>query len=296
MEGWGLGYEAMSVGNPGLIMVRISGFGQTGPRKDMAGFASVAEAMAGLTYMTGSPDGPPSRSGVSLADTLAGIYGAFGALVALQERQRTGLGQVVDTALTEGVLSILDDVIPAYDKLGTVRERAGGGIPGIAPSNNYPTADGKWIVIGGNNSNVFRRLMRVLGRPELADDPRYATDKSRSLHYLELDALIAGWTRQHSLAYLLECLQAAEVPAGPINSVAEVVNEPQFVERESVQSVSVGENEMLLMPGVVPRLMRTPGTIAHVGRSIGADTDVILADLLGASPEALKEWREVGII
>jgi crotonobetainyl-CoA:carnitine CoA-transferase CaiB-like acyl-CoA transferase len=292
MEKWGLGYEALSAENPGLIMVRISGFGQTGPRKDMAGFASVAEAMAGLTYITGSPDGPPSRSGVSLADTLAGIYGAFGALVALHERQRTGLGQVVDTALIEGVLSILDDVIPAYDKLGTVRERAGGAIPGIAPSNNYPTADGKWIVIGGNNSNVFRRLMHVLGRPELADDPRYATDKNRSLHHLELDALIADWTKQHPLAYLLECLQAAEVPAGPINSVAEVVNEPQFIERESIQKVPIGENETLLMPGIVPRLTRTPGAISHAGRSIGADTDAILVELLGDEYELLKEMLE----
>ena len=296
MEGWGLGYEALSAENPGLIMVRISGFGQTGPRKDMAGFASVAEAMAGLTYITGSLDGPPSRCGVSLADTLAGIYGAFGALVALQERQHTGRGQVVDTALTEGVLSILDDVIPAFDKLGTVRERAGGAIPGIAPSNNYPTADGKWIVIGGNNSNVFRRLMRVLGQPELADDPRYATDKNRSLHHLELDALIAEWTRQHPLAYLLECLQAAEVPAGPINSVAEVVNEPQFTDRESIQTVPIGENETLQMAGVVPRLTRTPGTISHVGRPIGADTEAILRELLDASPEALQVWRESEII
>jgi crotonobetainyl-CoA:carnitine CoA-transferase CaiB-like acyl-CoA transferase len=292
MEKWGLGYEALSAENPGLIMVRISGFGQTGPRKDMAGFASVAEAMAGLTYITGSPDGSPSRSGISLADTLAGIYGAFGALVALHERQRTGLGQVVDTALTEGVLGILDDVIPAYDKLGTVRERAGGAIPGIAPSNNYPTADGKWIVIGGNNSNVFRRLMRVLGQPELADDPRYATDKNRSLHHLELDALIADWTEQHPLAYLLECLQAAEVPAGPINSVAEVVNEPQFIERESIQRVPIGENETLLMSGIVPRLTRTPGTISHVGRSIGADSEAILVELLGDEYQFLKERLE----
>ncbi len=292
MEKWGLGYEALSAENPGLIMVRISGFGQTGPRKDMAGFASVAEAMAGLTYITGSPDGPPSRSGVSLADTLAGIYGAFGALVALHERQRTGLGQVVDTTLTEGVISILDDVIPAYDKLGTVRERAGGAIPGIAPSNNYPTADGKWIVIGGNNSNVFRRLMRVLGRPELADDPRYATDKNRSLHHLELDTLIADWTKQHPLAYLLECLQAAEVPAGPINSIAEVVKEPQFVERESIQRVPIGENETLLMPGIVPRLTRTPGTISHVGRSVGADSEAILAEFLGDEYRFLKERLE----
>jgi crotonobetainyl-CoA:carnitine CoA-transferase CaiB-like acyl-CoA transferase len=296
MEGWGLGYEALSAENPGLIMVRISGFGQTGPRKDMAGFASVAEALAGLTYITGSPDGPPSRSGVSLADTLGGIYGAFGALVALHERQRTGLGQVVDSALTEGILSILDDVIPAYDKLGTVRERAGGSIPGIAPSNNYPTADGKWIVIGGNNSNVFRRLMRALGQPELADDPRYATDKSRSLHHLELDALIGEWTRQHPLAYLLECLHAAGVPAGPINSVAEVVNEPQFVERESIQNVSIGENETLMMPGIVPRLMRTPGSISYAGRPIGADTEAILVELLEASPEDLRRWREAEVI
>ena len=292
MEKWGLGYEALSAENAGLIMVRISGFGQTGPRKDMAGFASVAEAMAGLTYITGSPDGPPSRSGVSLADTLAGIYGAFGALVALHERQRTGLGQVVDTALTEGALSVLDDVIPAYDKLGTIRERAGGAIPGIAPSNNYPTADGKWIVIGGNNSNVFRRLMRVLGQPELADDPRYATDKNRSLHHLELDALIADWTKRHPLAYLLECLQAAEVPAGPINSIAEVVNEPQFVERESIQRVSIGEDETLLMSGVVPRLTRTPGVISHVGRSIGADSEAILTELLGDEYRLLKERLE----
>jgi crotonobetainyl-CoA:carnitine CoA-transferase CaiB-like acyl-CoA transferase len=296
MEGWGLGYEALSAGNPGLIMVRISGFGQTGPRKDMAGFASVAEAMAGLTYMTGSPDGPPSRSGVSLADTLAGIYGAFGAMVALHERQRTGLGQVVDSALTEGVLSILDDVIPAYDKLGTVRERAGGAIPGIAPSNNYPTADGKWIVIGGNNSNVFRRLMRVLGQPELADDPRYATDKNRSLHHLELDALIAEWTRQHPLAYLLECLEAAEVPAGPINSVAEMVNEPQFIERDSIQSVPIGEDETLRMAGIVPRLTRTAGTISHVGRAIGADTEAILTELLSVSPGDVQKWREAEVI
>ncbi len=296
MEEWGLGYEALSAENPGLVMVRISGFGQTGPKKHEAGFASVAEAMAGLTYLTGSPDGPPSRSGVSLADSLAGVYGAFGAMAALHERQRSGYGQIVDVALTEAVLGLLDDMIPAYDTLGMIRERAGGAIPGIAPSNNYPTGDGKWIVIGGNNNNVFRRLVQVIGQPELADDPRYATDKARSTRGAELDAVIAEWTKQHTLADLLDRLQAAGVPAGPINSVAEVVREPQFIERQSILPVPIGEDETVLMPGVVPRLIRTPGRVFYGGRSIGADTEAILTDLLGASPEDIATWQDAGAI
>lgn len=291
MENWGLAYEQLSAENPGLVLVRISGFGQTGPKKQVAGFASVAEATAGLTYLTGSPNGSPSRSGVSLADSLAGIYGAFGAMVALHERQRSGRGQVVDMALTEGILSILDDVIPAYDCLGLVRERAGGAIPGIAPSNNYPTSDGKWIVIGGNNNNVFRRLVGVLGRPELAEDVRYATDKARSVRGEELDALIGQWTQQHTLADLLERLQEAGVPAAPINSAAEVVNDPQFNARQSIVRIPIGEDETVLMPGVVPQFTRTPGSILHAGRSIGEDTEAILTELLGALPEDIEIWR-----
>ncbi|HEY4036238.1 MAG TPA: CoA transferase [Ktedonobacteraceae bacterium] len=292
MEGWGLGYEQLNTENPGLVMVRISGFGQTGPKKQAPGFASVAEAIAGLTYLTGSPNGSPSRTGVSLADSLAGIYGAFGAMVALHERQRTGHGQVVDMALTEGILSVLDDIIPAYDCLGLVRERAGGAIPGIAPSNNYPTSDSKWIVIGGNNNNVFRRLVGVLGRPELAEDVRYATDKARALHSEELDTLIGEWTRQHTLADLLERLQEASVPAAPINSATEVVNDPQFIDRQSIVRVPIEEDETVLMPGVVPQLVRTPGHISHAGRSVGADTEAVLTELLGASRDDIQKWRE----
>ncbi len=296
MESWGLGYEQLSTENPGLVMVRISGFGQTGPKKHAPGFASVAEAIAGLTYLTGSPNGSPSRTGVSLADSLAGVYGAFGAMVALHERQRTGRGQVVDMALTEGILSVLDDIIPAYDCLGLVRERAGGAIPGIAPSNNYPTSDGKWIVIGGNNNNVFRRLVGALGRPELAEDVRYATDKARAVRSEELDALIGEWTKQHTLADLLERLQAAGVPAAPINSAAEVVNDPQFIDRQSIVRVPIEEGETVLMPGVVPQLARTPGYISHTGRSVGADTEAILTELLGASSEDIEKWREEKVI
>ncbi len=275
MESWGLGYEQLSTENPGLVMVRISGFGQTGPKKHAPGFASVAEAIAGLTYLTGSPNGSPSRTGVSLADSLAGVYGAFGAMVALHERQRTGRGQVVDMALTEGILSVLDDIIPAYDCLGLVRE---------------------WIVIGGNNNNVFRRLVGALGRPELAEDVRYATDKARAVRSEELDALIGEWTKQHTLADLLERLQAAGVPAAPINSAAEVVNDPQFIDRQSIVRVPIEEGETVLMPGVVPQLARTPGYISHTGRSVGADTEAILTELLGASSEDIEKWREEKVI
>lgn len=286
IERWGLDYDSLAAENPGLILVRVSGFGQTGPYSDRAGFASVAEGMGGLMHLTGHPDRPPARSGVSLADTVAGLYGAFGALAALRERQVSGRGQVVDVALTDTVISLLDDNVLAADALALVRGRFGAGIEGIAPTNVYPTRDGKWAVIGANSDSLFAKLAQALGRPEWLADERYVKSIPRAQRQIELDEQIGVETRKYPLDDLLSRLAEAGIPSGPVYTSADILQDPHFNARGSIVPVPLeGSGVVVRQPGIVPRLTRTPGRIRHGGKAIGADTEAVLAELEGGQSE-----------
>ncbi|HZZ90705.1 MAG TPA: CoA transferase, partial [Caulobacteraceae bacterium] len=236
MEKWGLGYEALSAANPGLIMARVSGFGQTGPYAGRAGYGLIGEAMGGLRAITGEPDRPPARAGVSIGDSLAATHAVMGVLMALHHRQRTGRGQVVDAAIYESVLAMMENMVTEYDITGYVRERSGSILPGIAPSNVYPTADGM-VLIGGNGDTVFARLCEAMGAPALKDDPRYRDHASRGVNQSELDARIAAWTERHGLDHLVTLLESHGVPAGPVNDAAGVVADAHLCEREAVIQV-----------------------------------------------------------
>ena len=237
LERWGLGYAQVEAAVPGLIMVRISGYGQTGPYRDRAGFGGVAEAVSGVRYLTGYPDRAPTRVGFALADTVAGLYGAYAAMAAVHERGRSGRGQQIDVALTEATFSLLDDLVAAYQKLGEVPGRHGTGLPGVAPSSIYPTRDGQYIVIGANNDNVFRRLAGLMSRDDWLADPELAHDQGRGRRQAELDAAVGAWTAQHDLRALDDLLAEHGVPAGPAYDIAGVVADPQFRARGAVVEI-----------------------------------------------------------
>jgi crotonobetainyl-CoA:carnitine CoA-transferase CaiB-like acyl-CoA transferase len=297
MEKWGLGWEELSAVNPRLIMVRVSGFGQTGPYRDRAGFGAVGEAMGGIRYITGYPDRPPTRIGISIGDSLAAMFATIGALAALHERERSGLGQVVDSAITEAVFALMESAIAEYGRVGFVRERTGNILPNVAPSNVYPTKGGGYLVIAANQDNVFRRLAEVMGRPELAEDPRYATHTARGEHQEELDEIIAAWSVQYTKEELWERLNAAGVPAGPIYSIADIAHDPQFRARDMILMVDDPEIGPMEMPGIVPKLSRTPGSVRSSGPSRpGEHNEVVLKGLLGLTDEDLRRLGEAGVI
>ncbi|ADG06842.1 CaiB/BaiF CoA transferase family protein [Kyrpidia tusciae] len=297
LEKWNLGYEAMSAVNPGLILVRTSGFGQTGPYKDRAGFGSIGEAMGGIRYVTGHPDRPPVRTGISIGDSLAGLYAAIGCLVALHERSRSGRGQVVDTALYEAVFGVMESIIPEYGLLGHIRERSGNILPGVAPSNIYATADGSWIAIGANADTVFRRLCAAMGRPELAEDERFATHIARGEHQEELDDLIESWTKTRTCEELLEMLAQSGVPAGRIYNARDMFHDPHYRARDMILEVDHPVFGRFPMPGVVPKLSRTPGKVRHPGPpALGEHNRDIYEGLLGLSPSAVDTLKSEGII
>lgn len=280
LEKWGLDYETLAAANPGLIIVRVSGFGQTGPNSHRAGFASVAEGMGGLMHLTGHPDRPPARSGVSLADSVAGLYGAFGAVAALHERQISGRGQVVDVGLTDTVISLLDDNVPAADAVGIVRGRFGASIEGIAPTNVYPTRDGRWAVIGANSDTLFARLAKALNRPDWLEGDKYVKSIPRAQRQLELDEEISSETRRYDIDDLLALMAEAGIPSGPVYTSADILADRHFNERGSIISVPLEiSGKAVRQPGIVPRLTRTPGRIRHGGKAIGAETDAVLAEL-----------------
>ena len=272
LEKWGLGYDALSADNAGLVLVRVSGFGQDGPYSGRAGYAAVGEAMGGLRALTGYPDRPPVRVGLSLGDSLTGLTAAVGALAALVERQTSRLGQVVDAALYESVLALTEALVPEWSVAGLVRERTGATLRGIAPSNVYPTADGE-VLVAANQDSVFARLCEVMGRSELTTDPRYADHRARGEHQEELDALIGDWTRTQPAQQLLEALHDAGVPAGLLYTPADMAADPHFTARGSLQEV-----DGLLMPAVTPRLSRTPGGVRWTGPRLGQHTDEVLAE------------------
>jgi crotonobetainyl-CoA:carnitine CoA-transferase CaiB-like acyl-CoA transferase len=294
---WGLDYPRLAAEHPGLVYVSISGFGQTGPYRDRVGFGSIAESMGGLRYLTGYPDRPPTRVGLSLGDSLAGLYAALGALMAIHHRDRNGgRGQLVDVALYEAIFSLLESAVPEYDRLAVVRERKGTRLSSTAPSNTYPTRDGHLIVIGGNNDAIFRRLMRVIGRPELADDPRFATNQDRLAHVDELDQIIGAWTAGVDRHEALRALEAADVPVGPIYSVADIFQDPHYWARQMLVRAEDERLGSVVVPGVAPKFSATPGGQSWLGPDLGADTDAVLHDLLGLGREQLDALRAAGVI
>lgn len=298
LEKWGLGYEELKKINPGLVMIRVSGYGQDGPYKDKPGFGSIGEAMGGLRYITGYPDRPPVRVGVSLGDSLSSLYAVIGALMAVYHRDvnGTGEGQVIDVALYESVFSLLESVLPEYDRAGLIRERSGSMLPGITPSNTYVCADGTYIVIGANGDAIFKRLMYAMGREDIAEDPSFDNNAKRSEHAAFLDGLIEEWTKSLPFAVVKESLDKAGVPAGSIYSVEDIVNDPHYQARKMIQEVAVDGLGMLKMPGIVPKMSETPGEIQWAGPELGQHTDDVLGGKLGMTEEQIKDLKAKGVI
>ncbi len=296
LERWGLGYAQAADACPRLVMVRISGYGQTGPYRERAGFGGVAEAVGGARFLTGYPDRPPTRMGFALADTVAGLYGAFAAVSAVVERALSGRGQEIDVALTEATFSLLDDLLPAFQKLGVVGQRHGTALPGVAPSNIYPTRDGQHIVIGANNDNVFRRLAAVMGREDWLGDPDLAHDPGRGARQAELDAAVGAWTSQFSLRELDGVLAQAGVPAGAAYDIAGIVGDPHVRARGMIAEVEDPDVGTLALPAVVPRLSRTPGGIAWAGARAGEHNAEVYGGWLGLTEGEIRGLRERGVI
>jgi len=292
----GLGWEALSALNPGLVMVRLSGFGQSGPMAQQPGFGAIGESMGGLRYVTGFPDRPPVKTGISIGDSIAALWGALGALMALRHKEvNGGAGQVVDVALYEAVFAMMESLVPEFDVFGFVRERTGNIMPGITPSNTHTTRDGRHITIGANGDAIFRRLMRAMGRDDLAEDATLADNAGRDARREELYALIDAWVAQHDEAAVLATLAAAEVPASRIYSVADMFADPQFLAREMLHTVKLPDGRDCRMPGVVPKLSGTPGGSEWIGPALGAHTDAVLAGL-GYDEARIAALRAAGAI
>ncbi|TFY96089.1 CoA transferase [Pseudomonas nabeulensis] len=291
LEKLGLGWDVLHALNPKLTLVRISGYGQTGPYRDRPGFGAIGEAMGGIRYTTGNPDSPPARVGVSLGDSLASLHGVIGALMSLL-RVKTGQGdgQIVDVSLAESVFNLMESLVPEYDMLGHVRERSGGALPGIAPSNTYLTADGAYVVIAGNSDPIYKRLMTTIGRVDLAEAPEFAHNDGRAAKSGLLDAAITHWTSSRPIEQVLSALEAAEVPAGRIYSVADIVSDPHYQAREMLLNAELPGGVSVKMPGIVPKLSETPGGVNWQGPSLGQHTDDILGSLglTGADIQRLK--------
>jgi len=298
LEKWNLGYDVLRERNPGIVLVRVSGYGQTGPDAGKAGYASVAEAVSGLRHMNGFPDGPPPRLALSLGDTLAGMFAAQGALAALYRRTVTGEGQVVDVALTEACLAVQESTIPDYDAGGVIRGPSGTRLEGIAPSNIYQTADGSWVVIAANQDTVFRRLCEAMDQPELATDARFVDHVARGRNQDDIDAIIGEWAAHRQPDDIIDTLSAAGVIAGPINTVADVVRDPQFQARGMlIDHYDEAAGRSVLGPGVVPVLSATPGGVRSAGPARpGQHNDEVYGQLLSLVPEELTELTEQGVL
>lgn len=296
LERWGLSYEELSAINPRLILVRVTGYGQTGPYAGQPGFGSVGEAMGGLRYVVGDPSTPPSRMGISIGDTLAAVFACLGALTALHHRERTGRGQVVDSAIYEAVLAVMESLIPEYAATGYIRERTGAVLPNIAPSNVYPTADGQMVLIAANHDVVFGRLAGAMGRPELADDPRYATHGARGEQQDELDGLIAEWTATLSAADLHALLVEHQIPTGRIFRAPEMLEDPHFAARQAIVRLLHPELGELPMQNVAPKLSASPGSLRWVGPELGQHNREVLQGLLGLSAADLERHAAAGVV
>lgn len=296
LERWGLGYAELSADNPGLVLIRVSGFGQTGPYAQRPGYGSIGEAMGGLRYVVGDQATPPSRVGVSIGDSLAGLFATLGGLVALRERDRSGRGQVVDAAIYEAVLGVMESLVPDYALGGRIKERSGPILPGIAPSNVYPTSDGDMLLIAANQDTVFARLAQAMGRPDLAADPRFATHGARGEHQTELDELVSTWTAGLTREKLQVSLDEHQVPNGLIYRAPEMLADPHFAARQAIVRLAHPVLGDFPMHNVFPRLSRTPGVVEAVGPGLGEHNREVYVDLLGLSEPDLAALREQGIV
>jgi formyl-CoA transferase len=290
LEGWGMGYDALAQDNPGLVMLRISGYGQTGPYRDLPGFGAIGEAMGGLRHLCGEPGRVPVRCGISIGDTLAALHGTIGVLTALYHRKvNGGRGQVIDVALTEAVLNVMESLIPEYSAFGAVREPAGSALPGIAPSNAYRCADGV-VLIAGNGDSIFKRLMATIGRDDLGSDAGLADNAGRVARVVELDHAIEAWTSQRSVTEVLSLLGEAKVPAGRVYTAKDIVDDPHFRAREMILSQTTRDGHTMDVPGIVPKLLGTPGTVRTSAPKLGDDTDGVLNEL-GFSQQDIAALR-----
>ncbi|MFE0842459.1 CaiB/BaiF CoA transferase family protein [Achromobacter insolitus] len=309
LEKWGLGYEQLRAVNPALIMVRLSGYGQTGPMKDQPGFGAIGESMGGLRYVSGHPDRPPLRVGISIGDSIAALHGVIGAMMALRHRDATGgrwngkqgadcqagQGQMVDVALYEAVFNMMESLVPEYDVAGVVRERTGGALPGIVPSNTYTTRDGQNIVIAGNGDAIFHRLMRAIGRDDLATDPALVRNDGRAKRVEEIDGAIQQWCGARGIEEALGILKGADVPVGKIYSVADMFSDPQFLARRMIEQHRFPDGTPVKLPAVVPKLSETPGETRWVGPRLGEHTEEVLKSL-GYDSAAIEELAKTGAI
>ncbi|WP_339882775.1 CoA transferase [Vreelandella maris] len=295
LDNWGLGWEALSKLNPRLIMVHISGYGQTGPYRDKPGFGVIGEAMGGLRYLTGQPGEPSVRVGVSIGDSLSALYAVIGTLLALQERNRSGLGQEIDVALYESVFAMMESLLPEFDASGQVREPSGSALPGITPSNAYRCQGGDYVLIAGNGDSIFKRLMGVIGREDLANDPALAHNDGRSQQAEMIDAAIQTWTEERPRDAILQALDDARVPAGYPYTAEDIAFDPHYLAREMIQTFTRPNGKPLKVPGVLPKLSATPGRIGDGGPTLGQHTDDVL-DELGIDYETRAKLRQAGII
>ena len=294
LEGWGLDPEKLLELNPKLIVLRISGYGQTGPYKDKPGFGVVAEAMGGLRHLTAEPGRVPVRVGISIGDTLASLHGVIGILLALQERHNSGKGQIIDIALYEAVFNCMESLLPEYSAFGEVRQAAGSAMPGIAPTNAYQCADGGYVLVAGNGDSIFKRLMTVIGRDDLGNDPQLENNDGRVKRVTELDQAIGEWTKTVSSTKALEMLDSVAVPAGRIYTVADIASDPHYKARENIQTIQMQDGSKVDVPGVIPKLSRTPGSIKTLAPDIGQNTDEILRSI-GLSNDQVASLKERGI-
>lgn len=296
MEGWGMGWEELSQVNPALIMLRISGYGQTGPYRNLPGFGVIGEAMGGLRHITGEPGRVPVRVGVSIGDSLASLHGVIGVLLALRHREvNGGRGQYIDIGLYEAVFNMMESLLPEYDAFGAVRERTGSAMPGIAPTNAYPAKDGQYVLIAGNGDSIFKRLMEAIGRPDLAADSALARNEGRVKRVDEIDAAIAAWTMDKSIDDILAAMEKAKVPAGRIYSAKDIADDPHYAARGMIQEIVSRDGLKLKVPGVVPKLSETPGCIRTTAPRLGEDTEAILGGL-GYTPETIAVLRADKVI
>ncbi|CAN5704897.1 CaiB/BaiF CoA-transferase family protein [soil metagenome] len=296
MEKWGMGYEALSATNPGLIMARVSGFGQTGPYATRAGYGLIGEAMGGLRHVTGEPDRPPARAGISIGDSLTAMHAVMGITMALHHRANTGRGQMLDVALYESVLAVMENLVTEYDLTGYVRERSGSILPGIAPSNVYPCAEGEMILIGGNGDTVFARLAQTMGKPGLAKDPKFVDHASRGVNQGELDDIIADWTRGFTLPDLLALLEADGIPCGRVFRAPDMLENEQYKARDTIVETDHPVFGKIKMQGAFPRMSETPGKVRWPGPTLGQHTDEVLMGLAGLGAEKVAELRSKGIV
>ena len=295
LEGWGMDYASLSRDNPGLVMLRISGYGQTGPYRDLPGFGAIGEAMGGLRHLTGEPDRVPVRCGISIGDSLAALHGTIGVLMALYHRKvNGGQGQVIDVALNEAVFNVMESLVPEYSAFGAIREPGGSALPGIAPSNAYRCTDGV-VLIAGNGDSIFKRLMQVIQRDDLGNDPALGNNAGRVQRVMEIDAAIEAWTHERSVTDVLTALGEARVPAGRVYTAKDIVEDPHYRARDMILKQTTRDGHELEVPGIVPKLLGTPGQVRSSAPALGDDTDAVLSEL-GLSAQAIAQLRDKKVV